>query len=343
MTIEPRDARLEAQQLLARGEGSARVLEPSPPAVNSGPYWADDPVDRGAATGKGSDNELVLPTGLLDPGRDPATVIDWDTWLNGRSSRAGHAAWLAERWLGGRRRLPARPPIETLVETRTALHRLAAYVVAPVRHRANGKFGLRWTLGGFGTPFFGENRQVRVDGDRLIDQRGDAVRSTAITSLAEAARFLESDIDTDTAAEHDSPDVGDIDEQLAVDSSAAEFIGNWFGMAFAALEALRADPASIDPSRPQLWPGHFDPAIEAGTDDTRASYGASPGDHGSDQPYLYVSLWWPDRLDVDTDDPFWNAPGFSGRLLPLDQFPGDTDPAVVAADFWRETRDRMHS
>ncbi|MDH3302510.1 MAG: hypothetical protein OES24_18575 [Acidimicrobiia bacterium] len=343
MTIEPRDARVEAQQLLAPGEGQARVLEPSPPAINSGPHWADDPVDRTAVTGDGSDVELVLPTGLVDPARDPATVVDWDTWLDGRSARAEHADWLAERWLGGRRRLPATPPLETLVETRLALHRLATYVVAPVRHRQNGKFGLRWTQGGFGTPFFGQDRQVRVEGTSLIDQRDGEVRVTPIGSLEDAARFLESEIDAETAAEHDSPDVGDVDERLAVDASAAELLGNWFGMAFAGLEVLRADATSIDPSRPQLWPGHFDPAIEVGTDDTRASYGASPGDHGSDQPYLYVSVWWPDRLDIDTDDSFWNASGFTGRILPLADFPADADPAVVAANFWRETRDRIHS
>ena len=343
MTIEPRDASLEASQLLAPGDGSARVLEPSPPAVTSGPYWADDPVDRTAATGTGSDVELVLPVGLVDPDRDPSTVIDWDTWLAGSADRANHAEWLAGRWLGGPRRLPAAPPLAALVETRVALHRLAVYVIAPVRHEANGKFGLRWTLGGFGTPFFGDNRQVRVDGVNLIDQRGDEVRTTAIGSLSDAARFLDSDIDSGTAAEHDSPDVGDIDEQLAVDATAATFLGHWFGMAFAALEAVRADAASIEPTRPQLWPGHFDPAIEVGTDDTRASYGASPGDQGSDQPYLYVSLWWPDRLAVDTDDPFWNASAFTGRILPLDEFPTGIDPAVVAADFWRETRNRAHS
>ncbi len=342
MTIEPRNAGSEAQQLLQPGDGSARVLEPSPPAINSGPHRADDPVDRTVATGAGPDVELVLPSGLVDPDRDPSTIVDWDTWLAGQADGADHADWLAERWLGGRRRLPTPPPTDVLVATRVALHRLAAYVIAPVRHQANGKFGLRWTLGGFGTPFFGRDRQVRVEGTRLIDQRGHEVRSMPIGSLSDAARLLDSDIDTETAAEHDSPDVGDVDAPLTVDAAAARLLGDWFGMAFAALEAVRADEASIDPSRPQLWPGHFDPAIEVGTDDTRASYGASPGDHSSDQPYLYASLWWPDRLDLDPDDPFWNASGFTGRILPLDGFPPDVDPAVVAAEFWRETRDRVH-
>lgn len=342
MTNEARNPRLEAQQLLGPGERSARVLEPSPPTNTAEPYLADDPVDRSTADGVGAGVELVLPAGLVNDERDPATVIDWNTWSAESRSGSDNADWLADRWLGGRRRLTAAPPTETLVKTRLALHRLAAYVIAPVRHRANGKFGLRWTLAGFGTPFFGQDRQIRVDGSHLIDQRGLDVRSTPITSLQDAARFLEADIDSETAAEHDSPAVGDLTEQLTIDDAAAEFLGSWFGMAFAALEAIRADGESIDPTRPQLWPGHFDPAIELGSDDTRGSYGASPGDQGSDQPYLYVSLWSPDRLSIEPDDAFWNAPGFTGRILPLADIPAGEDPAVVAADFWRETRDRLH-
>ncbi len=344
MSIEPRNAVLEAQQLLGPGDRSARVLEPSPPAVDDQPYFADDPVDRTAATGDGSDVELVLPAGLVDPDQRSATAIDWNTWLADRSEHDRDAVteWLAERWLGGNRRLPEPPPLDSLVSTRLALHRLAAYVIAPLRHQANGKFGLRWTLGGFGTPFFGDDRQVRVQGATLVDQRADSIRHAPISTLRAAAQFLDGEIDPDTAAEHDSPAVGDADESLTVDDDAAHFLGHWFGMAFAALETVRADDASIDPSRPQLWPGHFDPAIEVGTDDTRASYGASPGDGGSAEPYLYVSLWWPDRLDLDADDRFWNAEGFTGRILKLSDFPAGADPAEVAAGFWRETRDRVH-
>ena len=344
MSSQPRNARLEAQRHLASDEGSARVLEPSPPAVDTDPYRADDPVDPAAVTGDDSGVRLVMPTGLIDHEHPPTSASDWQTWLERQpetAARADLAGWLAERWLAGHRRLPTSPPTETLIETRLALHRLAAYVIAPARHRANGKFGLRWTLGGFGTPFFGPDRQIRVEGTTLVDQRGDDVRTTTLGSLRSAADFLETEIDAETAAEHDSPAVGDIDEPLAVDPTASGFLGHWFGMAFAGLEMVRADPESIDPSRPQLWPGHFDPAIEVGSDDTRGSYGASPGDHGSDQPYLYVSLWWPDRLDIDSADPFWNASGFTGRILALGDFPAGADPAVVAADFWRETRDHI--
>jgi hypothetical protein len=336
-TITARNPRAEAQAWVGDGH-RARVLEPSPPAVTEEPWFADDPAAAGGADGPAQDGSpLVVPTGL--PGD-----LDWSTWL---VDHPEHADAVAASWLGGPRRLPSLP--DGLAATRTDLHRLAVHVIAPVRHRANGKFGLRWTRGGFGTPFFpgpeGQDRQIRVEGTTLVDQRGDVVRTAPIGSLAAAARFLETEIDTESAAEHDSPPVGDADAPLTVDEAASRFLGDWYGMAFAALETLRADPASLDPSRPQLWPGHFDPAIEVGDEDHRASYGASPGDGGIAEPYLYVSIWWPDRIGVDGDAPVWNAPSFTGAVLRLSgfaEFGGpSTDPVETAARFWREARDRL--
>jgi len=310
-----RNAREEAARATGKDVG---VLEPSPPTVSEEPFFADDPVAG-------------------EPG------FSWATWVGADSDRGD---WAATRWVAGPRRLPATPDAGTLITTRRSLHRLAAYVIAPVRHAANGKFGLRWTLGGFGTPFFGADRQIRVEDDTLIDQLGDTVRSAPITSLAAAAEFLETTIDPETAAEHDSPRVGDVAEPLAIDAAAASFLGNWYGMGFAALEVLRADPASIDPSRPQLWPGHFDPAIEEGDEDHRTSYGASPGDDGIAEPYLYAGVWWADRLGLDGDDrdPVeWNAPTFVGRILKLADFPSDADPVDVAVDFFTSARDAIAS
>lgn len=327
-TVSARDARAEAQNKLGPGL-AARVLEPSPPAVTDGPFFADDPV----ASDEGSNDVAVVPDGL--PGDN--------NWSGIVSETPELAAWAAENWLGGPRRLPEKPA--DLTATRLSLHRLGVYVIAPVRHAANEKFGLRYTAGGFGTPFFpdadGNDRQVRVQGTNLIDQRGETVRVAPITSLQAAADFLGSTIDTATAAEHDSPEPGAPDAILPVSEEASRFLGHWFGMGFAALEAVRADEASVDPSRPQLWPGHFDPAIEVGDEDHRASYGASPGDDGIDEPYLYVSIWYPDKIGVDASDPVWNAPSFTGAILKYSDLPSDADPALAAADFWKSIRDRL--
>jgi len=231
---------------------------------------------------------------------------------------------------------------ENLINTRTALHRLAAYAIAPVRHVETGRFGLRAAPRGFGTPPFGNpERQIRVQGRQLFDRVDDTERSTEITSLAGAAEFLRSELDPETAAEHDSPAIGDVEAELQIDESAALFLGDWFEMAFTALNTVRADAASVDASEAQLWPGHFDPAIEIGDDDHRGSYGASPGDGSSDEPYLYVSLWWPDKVGASTDDPVWNATGFTGSILKWSEFPEGEAPGDVAVRFWRASRDHL--
>ncbi len=319
-----RNPRADAQELLSDDQ-VARVLEPSPPAVQQPPFLADDPV----AVSDADSPAAVVPAGM--PGDS-----DWGEWLKDHPE---HQNWVADQWLGGDRRLPATPP--SLTATRESLHRLATYVIGPARYSSNGKFGLRWTHGGFGTPFFGEDRQVRVRGSNLVDQSGNSARSTPISTIQGAADFLDSSIDAETAAEGDSTPLGDVHQSLDVDPDSAEFLGDWFGMSFAALELLRSDSESVDPSRPQLWPGHFDAAIEVGDEDHRGSYGASPGDASIDEPYLYVSIWWPDRLGVSGEDPFWNAPSFVGRILKLSDFTPDADPVVEAAAFWRESRDRI--
>ncbi len=234
--------------------------------------------------------------------------------------------------------LPAPP--SSLPESRDALHRLAAYVIAPVRHRATGRFGLRATSGGFGTPEFA-GRRVRVEGLELIDEVDGSERRHQISTLQAAADFLGGPVDPETAAEHDSPALGNVDEALAIDESASRLLGAWFETAFEALRTVAEDEESVDASEPQLWPGHFDAAIEAGDEDHRGSYGASSGDHSIDEPYLYLSIWYPDRIGVDVSDAIWNAPAFIGSMLKLSDFPSGADPVAVAVDFWRTSRDAL--
>jgi len=93
------------------------------------------------------------------------------------------------------------------------------------------------------------------------------VRSEPFTSLSAAAELLGTEIYAQVAAEHDSPDLGDVDAPLDIDERAATYLGYWYRMAFAALELVRADRDSVDASRPQLWPGHSDPAIEVRDED----------------------------------------------------------------------------
>src|SRR5258708_7365418 len=56
------------------------------------------------------------------------------------------------------------PPPQGWETTREALHQLAEHEIAPARKAVDGRIRLRWLPGGFGTPRFGANRQIRVEG-----------------------------------------------------------------------------------------------------------------------------------------------------------------------------------
>lgn len=233
------------------------------------------------------------------------------------------------------------PLPSALPEQRDALHRLATYVIAPARYQQTERFGLRATEGGFGTPPFGEPAtQVRVAGARLVVEHQGQTRTAAITTLQAAADFIGSEVDLATAAEHDSPPPGALDEELAVAPEAVDALAAWWALGTEALEQVRADESSVDASIVQLWPGHFDTAIEVGDENRRASYGASPGDAGSDDPYLYVSVWWPDRLSISGNH-YWNAEGFIGARMTYQEVVQSDDPVAAATDFFRRGRDLL--
>jgi hypothetical protein len=316
-----RDAREEAQRVV--GDGFfARVLEPSPPAVMDDDWFADDPVAAGAPSAA----PVVSPGAGAD--------LTWDEWLQDRPE---HKPWAAARWLGDHPRLP-HPPA-ALAETTLSFHRLAVYVVSPARRRANGKIALRWTFGGMGTPFFGADEQVRVVGTRLLRQQGDHARVEPITTLAAAADLvLDGPPDVDWADGFDVPTPGDPDDDLGVDAEAATFLGQWYGFAASTLEAVRADRASTDPSRLQLWPEHFDIAFDCLTDDRRATFGVSPGDAAIAQPYIYVL---PANFDAVAGSEVWNATSFNGAVLSLSDFVDAPDQRVDALTFFRRCRDAL--
>ena len=300
-----------------------RVLEPSPPAVAAGPFWADDPADPAPTA--------ALPVVAPHSGGD----LTWDDLI---VQRPGLANFAADRWLGARRQLPVLPANYSsgLVD----FHRLAFSVVAEARYQCNGKFGLRHVRGGFGTPFFGDDVQVRVQGDRLVVQTAGRASHTAITTLREAGEFAGVTPGT-TAAEHDSPDLGDIDRPLDARAEVGEFLAAWFGLATAALEELRFSPGAVDPERVQLWPGHFDPGIAAGDAESgrRATYGFSPGDHSHDEPYIYVAAWG----QIDRSDPFWNDRNFAGASLTFSELSAAGDHYGAAVRFLKDGCARLNA
>jgi len=316
-----RNARGEAQEAVG-DRLQARVLEPSPPAVAGGEWLADDPLrDEGGPSG----------APLVTPIRGAGAT--WDNWLADHPERT---AWASERWLSAARRLPPAPAV--LAEARLAWHRLAVYVVSPARRRANGKIGLRWTLGGVGTPFFGADEQVRLAGERIVRQRGATAASERITTLARAAAFaLDGPPDVDWARGFDVPPPGDPGEPLAVDPAAAAFLADWFGFAWSVLEELRADPWSTAAGRVQLWPEHFDAAFDCRPDaeGRRATFGASPGDAATPEPYLYVLPRTPEEAPAGEA---WNASAFHGAILPFARIVDAPDQRAEALRFFHERR-----
>ena len=260
-----------------------RVLEPSPPAFAEPPWFADDPVARGEMS-TGRQVVSPVPTGDL-------------LWVDLVREEPGLAEFCRERWLGPWKRLEPVPA--EFAETRRALHRIAEDVMKPAREKANGKFGLRYTRGGFGTPFFGDDRQLRVERDELVTVEAEAERRT----------------------------------KLEVDPGAAAAVGDWFGFAASVLEELRAGAGpDLEPSRVQLWPEHFDMAVELGSESggRRAGYGCSPGDDAHPDPYIYVAPWEPPPADD-----LWNATAFRGAELPYAELLDATDQRGLALEFFR--------
>ena len=309
--MNPRD---EAHERLT-GRYETRVLEPSPPTVDDGPWFADDPVARGEVP---AGRSVVSPVGSGD--------LRWDELASTDGALAG---WCRDRWLGAYRRLGPAPP--RLASTRVALHRVAEQIVSPARRKANGKIGLRYTRGGFGTPFFGTDVQVRVRGGELVVQDVSGERAAPITSL-------------DAAADHIGrwllPDDVELDRTpLDVDPAAAAFLGDWYGFAASVLEELRAGSGDhFDPSRVQLWPEHFDLAVDLGREaaGARAAYGLSPGDDHHPEPYLYVAPWI-----APAPGELWQAAGFTGAELSYAGLLDATDQRESALAFFRARLDAL--
>jgi hypothetical protein len=309
--IAVRNARSEATARLPEGyEGL--VLEPSPPASNDREWYADDPTD---------------PSGTPAP---IVTPIDGEgiTWTQMARNDPSLAAYATDHWLGAHRRLEPLPG--EYAEGRRVLHQVAFFALAPKRFDATGKLGLRYTHRGFGTPFFGDDEQVRVEGNRLIHQRGGRAQATPITSLRDATEILDipfRDVWFDDFRDPPTPE--DPDADLLIDPAVTDAIGEWFGFATSVLEQTRRTRGAVDVSRVQLWPEHFDLAFEMGADDRRAGYGASAGDDAHPEPYLYVAAWG----TIDRSDPFWNDAAFNGSALSYRSLLAATDQRSAALDF----------
>lgn len=214
-------------------------------------------------------------------------------------------------------------------ETREALHALAEHVLAPARYHADGHIWLVPAPGGFGTPAYGDGERLRVDGVEVVHERPGATTRVRITTLADAAQFagvaLGAPTDVYKPATACLPDA-----PLAVEAASTHALAAWVAFATDLLTELRDTYAGQAPSAIQLWPEHFDLAFELGDADagTRANYGASPGDGGLPEPYLYVGPW-----DASRRTGRLGAHSF-GAALTYAELRESHEPRALAHDFF---------
>jgi hypothetical protein len=214
-------------------------------------------------------------------------------------------------------------------DTREALHRLAEQVIKPAREQTSGEWTLTETPGGFGTPVFGDDCQVRVEGDELIVRERGEERRTPIETLAGAAEAIGPGLLPHGLAGLD-------EDPLGIDPAASAALAAAYALGREALDLIRGAAGPGDePTEPTLWPEHFDLAIEIGSEPPgrRANYGLSPGDADHPEPYFYVGPW----AAVDPG-PVWNARGFGGAELGYRELAAAEDPVALSVEFALERK-----
>jgi hypothetical protein len=268
-------------------------LEPSPPAVDHGDQFADDPALRGE-----------VAAGRMVVGPTPDADVQWADLAGADPDMAN---WCAARWLGPWPDLAPFPA--SLATTRESLRAVACYVLAPARKTITGRIGLRYTRGGFGTPFFGHDWQLRVVGEVLVVQVGTTARTAPLVTVRDAARAASVQLVADPGVGAELP-ILEPDRPLEIDAAACFALGEWYGFG-ASVETLRAQLRPLgEVSRVQLWPEHLDIAFSyRPPDGPGLNLGLSPGDARHRDPYLYVGP----REATELHGPFWNAP--FGALL----------------------------
>lgn len=214
---------------------------------------------------------------------------------------------------------------DAFLATRRSWHTLAERVLAPARHRDSGHIGLRAAPGGFATPSFGAGRVLAVNGTELVITEGGTTTRHPITTLRSAADTVGIEPDAETGV-YTATTPSDPDAVLSVDAASATRLCDWINFGAELLGHWRRTHAHDTPTEIQLWPEHFDLALDLGAEGRRANYGASPGDGDHPLPYVYVGPW------NASDDPFWNAGTYA--RLGYEELVDGSDPGATALAFF---------
>ena len=309
------------------GAYEVRVLEPSPPPVTDGPWFADDPVTRGESP---AGTPIVSPVTTGD--------VTWDELSRDDPELAG---WCGERWLGAWRPLPPLPARTAFVSTRAAWHMLAEHVLSRARYNANGKIGLRYTRRGVGTPWFrhrDRDAQVRIEGTNVVVHEDGETQSAPVTTVAAAAELA--------GVQPGAPRGGlRADDVVHAGRTArARRTQRRVPRRVVRVRDLRTGAAARrgGPCRRTVTGAAVARALRplgrprrraAGR---RGTFGASPGDDVDRDPYLYVTHW----ADV-AEDEFWNEAHFPGASLTVVTLADASDQRASALRFLRRGRDLL--
>jgi hypothetical protein len=224
--------------------------------------------------------------------------------------------------------------LDTFVATRDALHRIAEHVLAKARYLDDREIRLMSYDEGFSTPPLSDGRRVRVAGTDVAVDDWNGSRRTALTTIGQAAAFV--GIEPGFPHELYEPATEfDADAPLNLDPQSAEALAAWYGFTAEVLGKFASEIDDSPVSPLILWPEHFDQAFATEDDDTsrRANFGASPGDDGHPEPYLYVGPWEP-----VAGNEYWNAAHFNGAVLSLSSLVAEADPMDAALRFVRAGR-----
>jgi hypothetical protein len=224
--------------------------------------------------------------------------------------------------------------LEIFVSTRGSLHRVAEHVVAKARYLDDREIRLTAYPGGFATPMLSGETRVRVDGNEIVIDSDGGSRRAALTTIAEAAAFVGIEPGFPTEL-YEPATTLQPDQPLGLDRGAAEALAAWYGFTAEMLDQFAGEIPLANPSPRILWPEHFDQAFytEDADDARRANYGASPGDEGHREPYLYVGPW-----SQTATNEYWNAAHFNGAVLSLSQIVVAAAPGEMALQFLRTGR-----
>ncbi len=196
-----------------------------------------------------------------------------------------------------------------LPAAREALRQLAVYVLGRRRHDVTGRFGLRPTPDGFGTPAFGGDQLEVIRAERSVPRRGarSGCRGRAGLDAPPGGRARRRRArPVVLGGRRHAGALGPRRPCSTSTTATARRLASWWGFGLTIIDEVEGTDAAITSATvAQLWPEHFDLGCAVERSGEHINLGASPGDSFSDDPYLYVGPWSAERPG---DSAYWNAP-----------------------------------